>query len=111
MMSAFNINGKERHKFMITENTEAEEIESTAVSKKPEASQTEFKAWIEAFKQVWPIYLSTHIVFLVLTYLATLFRVDSHTLASFPLKTLLTSWNNWDSNWYTSIAVSGYTSI
>lgn len=94
---------------MITENTGLEEATGTEMGKQLTTTGSESKAWIEAFKKVWPIYLSTHLAFAVLTYLAILFRVDSHTLAYFPLNTLLTSWDKWDSNWYTNIALNGYT--
>src|SRR5260370_15779074 len=104
----FVCNGKGRHKFMVTESTEVEKIESTVMSKKPEIAGTERKAWIEALKQVWPIYLSTHIAFAGLTYLAILFRVPNWSDTYLPLKTLLNSWNNWDSIWYTNIALNGY---
>ncbi len=96
---------------MVTESTETAQIESAASSEKPETVRTERQNWIEALKQVLPIYLVTHLVFLVLTYLVTLFRVNSSSSASFHLKTLLTSWNNWDTGWYNGIAMNGYTHL
>ncbi len=113
---------------MVPENTEVEDIESTEVSKRSEGVNTEdvstegvstedtnarganaeFKAWIGAFKQIFPIYLSTHIAFIGLTYLATLFRVANYSDTYIPLRTFLYSWFHWDSGWYTNIALNGY---
>ncbi len=95
---------------MVTESTELEGIASPEMNKKSANAKSEIKAWIEAFKHIFPIYLSTHLAFAVLTYLAILFRLDSHTSGYFQPITLLTSWNNWDSQWYSMIAHSGYSS-
>lgn len=47
--------------------------------------------WLEAFKQVLPIYIATHIVFLALTYLATLFKLGNFSGRALPLPILLSS--------------------
>ncbi len=64
--------------------------------------------WLEALKQITPIYLTTHIIFLVLTYLATLFSLSNFSGKAVPLKQLLHSWFRWDTSQFTHIAVYGY---
>ncbi|HEU5376516.1 MAG TPA: glycosyltransferase family 39 protein [Ktedonobacteraceae bacterium] len=64
--------------------------------------------WLEAFKQVLPIYIATHIVFLALTYLATLFKLGNFSGRALPLPILLSSWSRWDSSQFTYIATHGY---
>ena len=70
-----------------------------------------FAGWIDAWKHVWAIYLATHLVFLMLTYLATLFTservVGQHAL--FP--TLLHFWDRWDTDHFVRIATTGYTHV
>jgi hypothetical protein len=63
---------------------------------------------LEALKQVSPIYIATHIAFLVLTYLVTLFSLGNFSGNSLHLKTLLDSWYRWDSGQFTHIAIYGY---
>src|SRR5690349_9663133 len=50
--------------------------------------------WLEAFKQVLPIYLATHIAFLALTYLASLFSLPDFSNDSkvLHLRTMLDAW-------------------
>lgn len=67
--------------------------------------------WLDALKQVFPIYLATHIAFLALTYLAALFSIPNFSTTTLPLKTLLDSWYRWDSGHYTNIALHGYTGL
>jgi Dolichyl-phosphate-mannose-protein mannosyltransferase len=64
--------------------------------------------WVEALKQVLPIYLATHIAFLALTYLASLFSLGNFSGNALHLRTLWESWNRWDTGWYTRIATQGY---
>lgn len=70
--------------------------------------ETKQVGWLEACKQVLPIYIATHIAFLCLTYLATLFKLSNFSENSLHLKTLLTSWYRWDSGQFTHIALYGY---
>src|SRR5712692_8932296 len=66
--------------------------------------------WLNALKNALPIYLATHIAFLLLTYLATLFAFTpkNFSLYSLPLSTLVQSWDRWDSNQFVEIATKGY---
>jgi len=72
------------------------------------ASRAPAVPWIASFKQVMPIYIATHIVFLSLTYLATLFSLGNFSTKALPLTTLLRSWSRWDTGHFTYIAVHGY---
>lgn len=65
-------------------------------------------SWREALKQIAPIYIVTHIAFLALTYLATLFSLGNFSGNALHLRTLLDSWYRWDSGQYTHIAQYGY---
>lgn len=79
--------------------------ENTEGIKSPPASVV---TWFTAFKQVMPIYIATHIIFLGLTYLASLFRLGNFTSQALPLTSLLQSWDRWDTNQFTYIATHGY---
>ena len=66
--------------------------------------------WLSALTDILPVYIATHIAFLLLTYLATLFAFTpkNFSLYSLPLSTLVQSWNRWDSNHFVEIATKGY---
>ncbi|WP_201378847.1 mannosyltransferase family protein [Ktedonobacter sp. SOSP1-85] len=49
-----------------------------------------------------------HLVYLFITYLATLFKIDNFSAKTFPLRTLLENWNRWDTGHFTTIATHGY---
>lgn len=95
-----------------THGTDTLPIVASLVSESPKASWENDEqspiTWRQAGKQTLPIYLITHIVFLVLTYLATLFSVSNFSTRALYLQTLWESWNRWDTGWYTSIASNGY---
>jgi Gpi18-like mannosyltransferase len=65
-------------------------------------------SWYLAFKNILPVYIATHIAFLVLTYLATLFIVGNFSPQSLGVATLPHSWYRWDSGHFTHIATYGY---
>src|ERR1700730_2873165 len=65
--------------------------------------------WINALKQVWPIYFSVHLAFIVITCLAVLFVIPDFSWKALPIDTLWQSWNRWDSIHYTYLATNGYT--
>lgn len=93
---------------MITEKVEADTIQSTDVAKESAYTGSERKAWIDAFKQIFPIYLSTHLAFAGLTYFAAMLRIPAWSTVHLSIRTLLSSWFNWDSIWYANIALHGY---
>jgi hypothetical protein len=64
--------------------------------------------WLESFKQIWPIYLLTHIAFALLTYLAPLFTLPNFSGISLHISTFWHSWDRWDSGHYVAIATNGY---
>lgn len=71
-------------------------------------SLTRRDAWREALKNVLPVYIATHIAFLLLTYLSPLFSIGNFSLATYPLHAVLDFWNRWDSGQFTAIAEHGY---
>src|SRR5579864_6028672 len=64
--------------------------------------------WLTAFQQVLPIYLIVHVVFLVLTFFSALFILKDFSNNALPIRSLLQSWNRWDSGHYAAIATQGY---
>jgi len=64
--------------------------------------------WYTALKQVFPIYLATHLAFLLLTYCATLFTLGNFSSKILRVHTLLDSWYRWDTGRYIHIATFGY---
>lgn len=73
-----------------------------------EGNERQVIGWWKASKEILPIYLATHIAFLVLTYLATLFSLGNFSTKTFHLSILWEAWNRWDTGWYTTIALHGY---
>lgn len=64
--------------------------------------------WQQALKRVLPLYSVMHILFLLLSYLVTLFLVGNYSLNSLPLSSLAQVWNHWDTGQFTAIATGGY---
>jgi Gpi18-like mannosyltransferase len=64
--------------------------------------------WYTALKQVFPIYLATHLAFLLLTYAATLFTLGNFSSKILRVHSLLDSWYRWDTGRYIHIATFGY---
>lgn len=75
-----------------------------------EGARAKPAGWLEALRQVLPIYLATHIAFLALTYLASLFSLPDFSNDSkvLHLRTMLDAWFRWDSGLFTKVATSGY---
>ena len=67
-----------------------------------------WQEWLTAFQRVFPIYLATHIVFFLLTFLVNLFFLDNFSPQKLKGYTLLANWNHWDTSQFTTIAQSGY---
>ncbi len=83
---------------------------ATAISK-ANSEQSARQNWIDAFKHIFPIYLATHIGFAMLTYLASLFSIKNFSITVLDPKTLLTTWDRWDSGQFKAIALHGYDHI
>lgn len=64
--------------------------------------------WYQALKEIMPLYIASHVLFLLLTYLSVLFNVGNFSKQALPLSTLVESWNRWDSGHFTAIATRGY---
>jgi hypothetical protein len=66
--------------------------------------------WLSALKKVLPIYIATHIAFLLLTYLANLFAFTPKNFSTYalPLSKFVQSWYRWDTNHFIEIATKGY---
>jgi Gpi18-like mannosyltransferase len=67
--------------------------------------------WYDALKQVFPIYLATHLAFFVVTCLSVLFTLKDFSWQALPPYTLWHSWDLWDSTIFTTIAKYGYTNF
>ena len=65
--------------------------------------------WIQAAKQIVPLYIVVHVLFLLLSYLVTLFMVANYSQNSLPLSSLVLAWNRWDTGHFVNIATHGYT--
>ncbi len=66
------------------------------------------RPWLEALKNIFPIYLATHIIFLILTYLARLFVLPNFSGTALHTRSLLDAWFRWDSSQFSFIATNGY---
>ncbi len=88
-----------------------DEIREKCASVKIEKESNEkydWRDWLDAFKQVWPIYLATHIAFVILTYLASLFIIGNFSTVTLDIGTLVSSWDQWDTGHFKAIALHGY---
>ncbi len=88
-----------------------DEIREKCTSVKIEKESNEkydWRGWLDAFKQVWPIYLATHIAFVILTYLASLFIIGNFSTVTLDIGTLMSSWDQWDTGHFKAIALHGY---
>src|SRR5579859_3519605 len=65
--------------------------------------------WYNAFKQILPTYIATHLAFFVTSCLAVLFLRPDFDWRNFPLYTLWQSWFRWDTGHFVHIATYGYT--
>lgn len=67
--------------------------------------------WLSALKQVFPIYLATHLAFFVITCLSVLFTLKDFSVEALPLSTIWQSWDIWDTTLFATIARYGYTNF
>lgn len=99
-----SLSDEERHKLSSPQS-------ETAINFSTNSGREASINWWETLKQVTPIYIATHIAFLALTYLATLFSLGNFSARALPLRTLLNSWYRWDSGQFTHIATNGYDAL
>ncbi len=91
-------------------------VEETSLTRRNDTHTKPFGAkdcisnytWLQALKRVLPLYIVIHILFLLLSYLVTLFLVGNYSLNSLPLSSLAQVWNRWDTGHFTAIATDGY---
>lgn len=88
-----------------TEN-DAEVQQHTASS--TAQKQASWREWLDALKNIAPVYIGIHLACLVISALAYLFTVKDFYWASAPIPTLWQSWLRWDAYHYTFIAANGY---
>lgn len=64
--------------------------------------------WLTAIQQVLPIYSATHLLYLLLSYVAFLFPGDSSSTSGPVLRAMINSWRHWDTGHFITIALHGY---
>ena len=74
----------------------------------PANTGTRLARWVDAFKHIWPIYLATHIIFLLLTYLVAVLLLNPYGSPPSPLHVMLNFWDRWDTHHFIDIATAGY---
>lgn len=87
---------------------ERQRIPQVEPESRPEQKQRHWQGWFEAFQRIFPIYMATHIVFFLLTYLANLFLFDNFSPQKYSIHDLILQWNHWDTSQFTDIAQYGY---
>jgi hypothetical protein len=71
-----------------------------------------FALWWQATKAVFPLFIVTRIVFVLLTYFGViLFSVPNYSMRALHFETLLNAWSRWDAIRFTTIATKGYLSL
>lgn len=75
------------------------------------SGENSWRQWYSALKQVFPIYLATHLAFFVITCLSTLFILKDFSWQALPAPTFWNSWYRFDTTIFTTIARDGYTSF
>src|SRR5436853_3227782 len=96
----------EKRKAIADEPVPAEEHATSTVS--PAITAAGQRQWFAALRQVFPIFLATHLAFLILTYCSALFTLGNFSYRSLGLNTLLNALFRWDSGHFTAIATNGY---
>ncbi|MFL5703009.1 MAG: mannosyltransferase family protein, partial [Ktedonobacteraceae bacterium] len=81
------------------------------VNEEHSRAESFWRQWYDALKQVFPIYLATHLAFFVITCLSVLFTLKDFSWQALPPYTLWHSWDLWDSTIFTTIAKYGYTNF
>ncbi len=67
--------------------------------------------WFGAFQRIFPIYLATHIVFFLLTYLVNLFFLGDFSKQALKIQDTLEYWDHWDTGQFVAIAQGGYDAL
>jgi Gpi18-like mannosyltransferase len=83
-------------------------LQSTAVNEKRLIRNNFWMQWSSVLRNVFPIYLATHLAFFVITCLCVLFLLKDFSWQALPISTLWKSWDRWDSGNFTTIARYGY---
>jgi Gpi18-like mannosyltransferase len=70
------------------------------------------RPWWQATKAVFPLFIVTRIVFVLLTYFGViLFSVPNYSMRALDFQMLLNAWSRWDAIRFTTIATKGYLSL
>jgi Gpi18-like mannosyltransferase len=105
---------------LVSKQSTTEEMVSAAVADLPLTprvneeyirAESLWMQWYNALKQVFPIYLATHLAFFVTTCLSVLFTLKDFSWQALPPYTLWQSWDLWDDTIFTAIAKYGYTNF
>lgn len=77
-------------------------------------ARTEFRpggarAWLDALRSIAPVFVSTHIAFLLLSYFSSLFLITNFSPVTVNASKLYLSWFRWDGAQFLHIARYGYT--
>lgn len=64
--------------------------------------------WLTAIQQALPIYTATHLLYLLLSYVAFLFPGDTSSTSGPVLRAMINSWRHWDTGHFIAIALHGY---
>jgi len=99
---------EKRKATIANEPVPAEKHATTTSTVSPAITAAGWRQWFAALRQVFPIFLATHLTFLILTYWAALFTLGNFSSKSLGLNTLLNAWFRWDSGHFTAIATNGY---
>jgi Gpi18-like mannosyltransferase len=74
--------------------------------------RSSMEAWWKALLAIFPLFIVTRIVFVLLTYFGViLFSVPKYSLKALSLHMLVYSWDRWDAVHFTNIATSGYRTL
>ncbi len=79
-----------------------------SISIQQEKRYNDGRSWLIALGRVFPMYLATHIVFLLLTYLVNLFFLDDFSKNALKVYDMLEYWDHWDTGQFSAIAQVGY---
>lgn len=67
------------------------------------------RKWLAALRAITPIFISTHLAFMLLSYFSSLFLINNFSPATVNLGALYLSWFRWDGAQFLHIAQYGYT--
>jgi Gpi18-like mannosyltransferase len=91
-----------------TSGLSPEDTPSLTTNEGRQAQEKSWMSWYSALKEIFPIYLATHLAFITITCLSILFVLKDFSWQAYTFRDLLYTWDRWDTTLFQDIAQHGY---